>query len=207
MQSNQERERNTMASKKNAATKLKVAKTVDAEIPETEDGEVGAALAKQTALAKRQKAPPLEEQDFVDPKTGALLSNDEVLKKMAAISEELEILDEADEDDLIEEESDLWKPQKKGEELRGIYLGVKKEGKFKRHFFACKHAKTGEAVMRKVNNNVIIGREMGKVGQGTPTVIRYDGENVATVENEETGENEVRRTNLFTVRFLKTAQK
>lgn len=72
-------------------------------------------------------------------------------------------------------EADLWKPEKKGEQLRGVYMGARRDGKFL-YFHIATMARTGEPMVKRVIESAMATREIqrGAVGQGI--LITYEGE-------------------------------
>lgn len=71
-----------------------------------------------------------------------------------------------------------WEPEKKGEKLRGMYLGDNHDGRNRTHVFAV--AEDGRTLQKIVAGSHSLNHQMRAVEPGTAVVVTFDG----TEDNE-----------------------
>ncbi len=85
-------------------------------------------------------------------------------------------VEKAKTEDFREEAQDFWKPEKPGDELRGVYMTKYSQNRYSVHVFAVKHPKTGKPMAMRVNGSRILSKELNKGETGKPVRIVYEGE-------------------------------
>ena len=95
----------------------------------------------------------------------------------------LDMVTKAKEDDFLEEDDDWWKPEAKGDEIKGIYLGSEKgSGKYTQHGVAIAHPKRkGDVLVKRFNGTRILTKKLANPPRDIPpnrlgVLIRYEGE-------------------------------
>jgi len=105
-----------------------------------------------------------QEEQSID----ALLADANTAKQLAG-------LDKWDEKEFEAEASDFWKPEKVGDELKGIYLGYETGERMKSHAFAVLDPKTGKPTPMRFNGTRILSKELRRIEIGSKVWIRFTG--------------------------------
>jgi hypothetical protein len=142
------------------------------------DGETGEVMDDSRATPELDKEAAL-----------SLLNDKDALARIQAVSK-------AKDDAFVALESDFWKPTKPGDELRGIYLGSGKDGRYVVHVIGKLDKETGKPIAVRINGTHVLTRELPRGTPGQGVRITFQGTEKASDD---------RKINKYEVAWLKNA--
>lgn len=120
------------------------------------------------------KAPAAEPVEIVQSRGMPLADDDAMQALLDKANSALATLDKAKDADFQKLELDFWKPEKDGDELKGVYLGSTKNGNYLQHHIGRK-GKDGKPVKVTVNGTITLTKAFRQIDPGTAVSIKFVG--------------------------------